>query len=120
MPAEDLKGPFGDLNQNSHSKITAIAVTTASAPVLLSDVNHFNSTNYQTRFVRLICDQDIFYYWSNIPAAVVDNAAVDGTGRGTQGDKLPANTPREEYATGAYIIVKAASAGILRISVVDR
>lgn len=120
MPAEDLKGPFGDLSQNGHSKVSACAVGTSSAPILLSDANHFNSTNYQSRFVRLICDQDIFYYWSNIASAVVDDAAVDGTGRGTQGDKLPANTPREEYATGAYIIVKAAATGKLRISVVDR
>lgn len=120
MPAEDLKGPFGDVLTGNVTRITAIAVGTASAVKDPSDSSHFNSQEYQSRFVRLVCDQAVTYFWSNNASAVVSDTAVDGTNRGQQGDQLPANTPREEVPTGRYFVSKAAAAGTVRISIVDR
>lgn len=120
MAAEDLKGPFGDLLTGNVTRITAIAVTTASAVKDPSDSSHFNSQEYQSRFVRIICDQAVTYFWSNNAAATVSDTAVDGTSRGQQGDQLPANTPREEMPTGRYFVAKAAAAGTVRLCIVDR
>lgn len=121
MPAEDLKGPKGDIPATGESFITAVAAADAAAHVVdLSDANHFAGTSYQSRFCRIICDQNLFYFWTNNPAAVADKTAVDGTNRGRQTDELIANVPREEIPTGRYLAYQAAAAGTIRVSVVDR
>lgn len=121
MPAEDLKGPLGDLSSAGETFITAVAAADTAAHVVdLSDANHFNGTSYQSRFCRIICDQNLFYFWTNNASAAVDKTAVDGTNRGRQADELIANIPREEMPTGRYLAYQAAAAATIRISVVDR
>lgn len=122
MPAEDLKGPTGDIPATGESFITAVAVADALTHVVdLSDANHFNGTSYSKgRFCRVICDQNLFYFWTNNPSAIVDKTAVDGTNRGRQSDMLPANVAREEMPTGRYLAHQAAAAGTIRVCVVDR
>jgi hypothetical protein len=116
--ASDLRGPLGGaLRADGRSDLSAVNVTTSTQVVDMADANHFNGTHYQERFVRIICDQDIYYYWSNNASAILDETKKDGTNRDQQCDYLPAKIPREEGPGGRYFVVKGAAAGIARISI---
>ena len=118
--AADLRGPRGGTALSDGTRQLAVtAVTTSSVAKDLESSTFFNGQHYQSRFVRLICDQNVFYFWSNESGATVSDTAADATTPNQQGDMLPANTPREEVPAGRYLIVKAAAAGTLRMSIVQ-
>jgi len=118
--AADLRGPRGGTAlSNGQRQIAVTAVTTSSVAKDLESSTFFNGQHYESRFVRLICDQNIFYFWSNESGAAVSDTAADATTPAQQCDMLPANVPREEVPAGRYLVVKAASAGTLRISIVQ-
>lgn len=118
--AADLRGPRGGTAlSDGKRQIAVTAVTTSSVAKDLESATFFNGQHYESRFVRLICDQNLYYFWSNESGAVVSDTAADATTPAQQCDMLPANTPREEVPAGRYLIVKAAAAGTLRVSLVQ-
>ncbi len=118
--AADLRGPYGGtLNRDGSSEIAVVAVTSSTQQIDLSSSSYFNSTNYQERFVRLISDVLIYYYWSNNASAALDETATGNTTRAQQCDMLPANTPREEAPAGQYLIIKG-STGKCRVSITNQ
>lgn len=118
--AADLRGPRGGpARSNGTRDITAVAVTTSSVQKDVSGANFFNGTHYQGRFVRMICDQNLFYFWTDTAGQTVTETATEGTTPTQQCDMLPANTPREEVPGGAQIVIKGAAAGTLRLCIVQ-
>lgn len=118
--AADLRGPRGGTARpNGTRDITAVAVTTSSVQKDLSGANFFNGTHYQGKFLRLICDQNLFYFWTDAASQTVTETATEGTTPTQQCDFLPANTPREEVPAGTQIVIKGAAAGTLRICIVQ-
>lgn len=122
--AADLRGPKGG-STTLHPdllrfEISALNITTSTQVIDMSDTNHFGGDHYTARFVRIICDQNIFYYWSPNSGAVLDETKKDGTNREQQCDLLPALTPREEVPAGRYFVVKGAAAGTARLSIVNQ
>jgi len=124
--AADMTGPAGGVIGTpatgatvGRTTLSAVNITTATQVIDLSDTNHFAGDFYVMRFVRIICDQGIFYYWSNNAAAVLDETKKDGTNRDQQCDWLPSSTPREEVPSGRYFVVKGQAAGTARLSIVQ-
>lgn len=118
--AADLRGPLGGAARpNGTRDITAIPVTTASQQIDISGANYFNGTHYQGCFIRLICDQDLFYFWASGAGETVSETATAGTNPTQQCDLLPAKTSREETPAGTQIVFKGAAAGTLRLSIVQ-
>lgn len=120
--AADLRGPKGGAfhPDGVRTELSAVNVTTSTQVVDMSDTNHFGGDQYTTRFVRIICDQGIYYYWSNNASAVLDETKKDGTNRDQQCDFLPANTPREEVPGGRYFVVKGTAAATARLSITNQ
>lgn len=120
MQAADLRGPRGGTARpNGTRDITAIPVTTSSQQVDISGANYFNGTHYQGGFVRMICDQNLFYFWTDAAGQTADDAATAGTNPTRQCDMLPANSRGEEVPAGGQLVFKGSAAGTLRISIVQ-
>jgi len=118
--AADLRGPRGGTARaNGTRDITAVAVTTSSVQKDISGANFFNGTHWQGKFVRLICDQTLYYFWTDSASQTVSETATEGTNPTQQCDMLPANTRVEEVPAGSQIVIKGAGAGTLRISIVQ-
>jgi hypothetical protein len=118
--AADLRGPRGGTARpNGTRDITVMAVTTSSVQKDPGDSNHFNGAHWQGKFVRLISDQTVYYFWTDAVAQTVSETAADGTNPTQQCDVLPAFERREEVAAGANIVIKGAAAGVLRIAIVQ-
>lgn len=119
--AADLRGPYGgDLAKDNTSQISVVAVTAVTQVIDLSlATTGFGNMSYTERFVRLISDVAIFYYWSNNASALLDETATGATNRAQQCDSLPANFPREECPAGQYLVVKG-SVGKLRVSITNQ
>ena len=68
------------------------------------------------RFVELLCDKDVVYFWSADALATVSPTATTGL---TQGFLLPAGLPEEHVPPAPYLIVRVVTGapGRLRIAV---
>lgn len=118
--AADLRGPYGgDLAKDLTSQIAVVLLSAATQVIDLSTATYFNGTHYTDKFLRLISDVQVYYYWSNNASAALDETVTGVTSRAQQCDSLPANFPREECPAGQYIVVKG-SVGKLRISITNQ
>jgi len=118
--AADLRGPYGGATNKDLTREIAVITTTGSTQQIdLSTSTYFNGSHYQDKFVRIIADVLIYYYWSNNNSGTLDETAAGASGQTSQCDMLPANTPREECPAGQYFIVKGA-AGKVRICITNQ
>jgi hypothetical protein len=119
--AADLRGPYGGAaNKDGSREIAVVTLNGSSQNIDLSGTNYFNSSNYQERFVRISCDTNCYYYWSNSASDSVSDTAADGTGQSTQGDALYANERREECPAGRYLVIKGTNAKLVRICITNQ
>lgn len=109
--AGDRRGP----KQNEICAVSTLAASSTSTD--LSAAAQFGNDHYLGRFVRLIADQAVYYFWTDTAAQTVDPAATSGV---TRGDLLPAGECREEKPAGRYLVHRAAVDGTIRISIVEQ
>jgi len=109
--AADVRGPQQGL-------VTVIATTTSSQSI---DMNARFAATLGDRWIgnycKLLADQTTYYFWSNDGLTAVNEATTGNAGL-TSGmcSALIAGTPEHERPAGRYLVVKAASAGFLRVS----
>jgi hypothetical protein len=104
-------------------QITCVPITNVSTGFDLSSVTYFGGTQWQSRFLRIICDSAFYYFWSDTApnTDTVDETATGATNQARQADRCPADETREECASGLYLYVKSTVAtAVLRISIVDK
>lgn len=107
----------------TNTRQLAVITTTGASQVI--DLFAFFGPRYKNQFVRMICDQIVYYAYSSVNTETVDEAATcstnaDGsknvdTNPARQCDMLPANTEREEKPPARYLTIKAV-AGKIRLS----
>lgn len=113
----------------STANIRKLAAITTDGTSHAIDLLAWFGPMYKREFLRLVCDQTLYYFYSDVSTDTASSTAkndvgaagIQGSATGTvaqQTDMLPANTPREEKAAGRYLTCVAA-AGILRISIVS-
>lgn len=118
--AADIKGPFNAISKiprEQGTEVIVINVADAASHVYdVSSATYFNSTRYQSRFVRIISEGagDIWYYWSSVNTDTVSKTATDNTA-GTVPGYLPSKVYSDEVPSGQYLVMQAAQAGIVRI-----
>lgn len=67
--------------------------------------------------VNLDANVDTYYYWSDNASAALDETATGSTTPKQQCVRLVAGRERPEYPAGRYLVIKGASAGILRMHI---
>jgi hypothetical protein len=127
--AANRSGPINGAAQlttmGTHANTRQIAVITTTAASQPIDLLDYFGTRYKNQFLRIICDQIVYYFYSIASTDTVDDAATSTTNAdgsknadttpSRQCDMLPANTEREEKPSARYLIIKAA-VGKIRLS----
>lgn len=111
--AADRYGPLENrISVVATSGTGSAAFDLAGTGEVLDGLDYVQSKKY--RWVSVICDVGIYYKFSSLSTATVDETATSGA---TRCFFLPANTEKDMLICGRYFVHKGLASGKIRIAI---